>query len=52
MPDDWRGESCFTQDEDRWEKRESFRASFITWHNNARLVDWTTKVVTSLQGRF
>ncbi|MEM9928031.1 MAG: hypothetical protein AAF915_30645 [Cyanobacteria bacterium P01_D01_bin.50] len=42
----------FALNEDRWKKRESFRVSFVNWHNDARLADWTKKVVTSLQGRF
>ncbi|MEM6402208.1 MAG: J domain-containing protein [Cyanobacteria bacterium P01_D01_bin.116] len=36
--DNWHGESCFTQNKWLWEKREDYRASFVTWHNDARLL--------------
>ena len=36
--EDWRGSSCFTRDKWLWEKTEDYRASFVNWHNNARLL--------------
>ncbi|WP_414624964.1 J domain-containing protein [Calothrix sp. CCY 0018] len=36
--EDWSASGYFAQDEDRWKKRESFRASFVNWHNNALLL--------------